>query len=111
MYAVIQTGGKQYRVQPGDTVLVEKLSGDAGDSVEFDRVLLVSGDDSVLVGKPWVDRARVTGEIVEHRRGEKLIVYKFKRRKDYRRKTGHRQDYSAVKIGEVILPEGENNGA
>lgn len=102
MYAVIETGGKQYRVQPGDTVVVEKLTGDAGDSIEFDQVLLVATDDSVAVGRPLVDGAKVTGEIVEHGLGDKLIVYKFKRRKDYRRKTGHRQQYTAVKIADVV---------
>ena len=104
MYAVIKTGGKQYRVRAGDTVLVEKLDGAVGDSVAFDEVLLVSGDDSVAVGKPILDGARVTGEIVAQTRGEKLIVYKFKRRKDYRRRNGHRQNYTAVKINDVVAP-------
>jgi large subunit ribosomal protein L21 len=102
MYAVIQTGGKQYRVQPGDMVVVEKLTGDAGDSIEFDQVLLVADEESVAVGRPLVEGARVTGEIVEHGLGDKLIVYKFKRRKDYRRKNGHRQQYTAVKIADVV---------
>jgi len=101
MYAVIQTGGKQYKVQPGDTVYLEKLPGHAGDSVEFDEVLLVADDQQVAVGRPHVDGAKVTGQIVEHGRGDKLIVYKFKRRKNYRRKTGHRQAYTAVKISTV----------
>jgi large subunit ribosomal protein L21 len=104
MYAVIQTGGKQYRVQPGDTVMIEKLPGDIGDAVEFSEVLLLSGDDDVSVGRPLVGGAKVTGEIVEHGRGKKLIVYKFRRRKDYRRKNGHRQDFTAVKINEVVKP-------
>lgn len=104
MYAVIQTGGKQYRVRAGETVLVEKLDGAVGDSVEFSEVLLLSGDASVAVGKPLLDGARVTGEIVEQTRGKKLVVYKFKRRKDYRRRNGHRQHYTAVKISEVLAP-------
>ena len=104
MYAVIQTGGKQYRVRAGDTVLVEKLDGAVGDAVQFDEVLLVSGDDAVSVGKPMLDGAKVTGEIVEQTLGKKLIVYKFKRRKDYRRRNGHRQKYTAVKINEVVAP-------
>lgn len=104
MYAVIKTGGKQYRVAPGDTVFVEKLPGSAGDAVEFDQVLLISTDEAVAVGRPVIDGARVTGQIVEHNRGEKLVVYKFKRRKDYRRRNGHRQDYTAVRIGEVVAP-------
>ena len=101
MYAVIQTGGKQYRVQPGDTVYLEKLAGEPGDAIEFDEVLLVADDQQVAVGRPHVEGARVTGEIVEQGRGDKLIVYKFRHRKNYRRKTGHRQAYTAVKINAV----------
>jgi large subunit ribosomal protein L21 len=104
MYAVIETGGKQYRVQPGDTVVVEKLPGTAGDAVEFDQVLLLSDDENVAVGRPLIDGARVTGQIVEQGRDSKVIVYKFKRRKDYRRKYGHRQSFTAVKINDVVTP-------
>ena len=102
MYAVIETGGKQYRVEPGDTVVVETLPGESGDAVEFDRVLLISDDESVAVGRPVIEGARVTGQIVEHGLGEKLTVYKFKRRKNYRKRNGHRQQYTAVKINEVV---------
>ena len=103
MYAVIQTGGKQYRVEPGKTVVVEKLDGDKGTDVVFDQVLLVSSGDggSVSIGKPTVSGAKVTGSIVEQGRGEKLVVFKFRRRKNYVRKNGHRQDYTAVKIAEI----------
>jgi large subunit ribosomal protein L21 len=102
MYAVIQTGGKQYRVEPGQTVVVEKLPGNAGDKVAFDDVLLVSsGDGSVSVGKPTLAGAKVTGEIVEHTLGEKLTVFKFRLRKNYVRKTGHRQELTAVKIAAI----------
>jgi large subunit ribosomal protein L21 len=103
MYAVIQTGGKQYRVEPGKTVVVEKLDGDEGAAVVFDQVLLVSSGDggSVSIGKPIVAGAKVTGSIVEQGRGEKLVVFKFRRRKNYVRKNGHRQDYTAVKIAEI----------
>ncbi len=103
MYAVIQTGGKQYRVEPGKTVVVEKLTGDAGAQVVFDQVLLVSSGDggSVTIGKPVVAGANVTGEIVEQGRGDKLVVFKFRRRKNYVRKNGHRQDYTAVKIAAI----------
>ena len=101
MYAVIQTGGKQYKVQPGETVYLEKLPGTAGDAIEFDEVLLVADDEQVAVGRPLIEGAKVSGEIVEQGRGKKLIVYKFKRRKNYRRKNGHRQDYTAVKISAV----------
>ena len=103
MYAVIQTGGKQYRVEPGKTVVVETLAGDKGAAVVFDHVLLVSSGDggSVTVGKPTVAGAKVTGEIVEQGRGEKLVVFKFRRRKNYVRKNGHRQNYTAVKISAI----------
>lgn len=102
MYAVIETGGKQYRVEPGDTVRVESLPGEMGDAIAFDRVLLISDDESVAVGRPVIEGARVTGEIVEHGLGEKLTVYKFKRRKNQRKRNGHRQQYTAVKINEVV---------
>ena len=103
MYAVIQTGGKQYRVEPGKTVLVEKLDGDKGTQVVFDQVLLVSSGDggSVTVGKPTVSGAKVTGEIVEQTRGDKLVVFKFRRRKNYVRRNGHRQDLTVVKVAEI----------
>ena len=104
MYAVIESGGKQYRVEPGDTVVVEKLPGSKGDSVEFNQVLLLSDDENVAVGRPNVDGAKVTGQIVEQGRDSKVIVYKFKRRKDYRRKYGHRQSFTAVKIEDVVVP-------
>lgn len=101
MYAVIESGGKQYRVAEGDTVYLEKLAGDVGDTVEFDRVLLLSSDEAVAVGRPVVEGAKVTGEIVEQGRDRKVIVFKLKRRKDYRRKNGHRQAFTAVKISSV----------
>jgi large subunit ribosomal protein L21 len=103
MYAVIQTGGKQYRVEPGQTVMVETLAGDKGAQVVFDQVLMVSSGDggNVTVGKPLVAGAKVTGQIVEQGRGDKLVVFKFRRRKNYVRRNGHRQDYTAVKIAEI----------
>lgn len=104
MYAVIESGGKQYRVQPGDTVVLEKLPGSPGDKISFDKVLLVSSDDSVAIGRPVVDGALVAGEIVEQGRGEKLTVYKFKRRKNQRKRNGHRQAYTAVAIKTVTGP-------
>src|SRR3954471_20391765 len=98
MYAVISTGGKQYRVEPGKTVVVEKLAGDAGAPVVFDQVLLVSSGDggNVASGTQPVAGAKVTGEIVEQARGEKRVVSKFRRPKNYVRRNGHRQDYTAV---------------
>jgi len=104
MYAVIETGGKQYRVEQGQTLIVEKLEGSQGDTVEFDQVLLLSTDDAVAVGRPTVEGAKVTAEIVGQVRGPKLVVYKFKRRKDYRRRTGHRQFLTSVKINDVVAP-------
>lgn len=103
MYAVIQTGGKQYRVEPGKTVVVEKLAGEAGAQIVFDQVLLVSSGDgaSVTVGKPTVAGAKVTAEIVEQTRGDKLVVFKFRRRKNYVRRNGHRQDLTVVKVAEI----------
>ena len=98
MYAVIETGGKQYRVAEGDTLYVEKLDGDVGDTVSFDRVLLVADGENVNIGRPVVSGAEVTGEIVGHGRDKKVIVFKFKRRKDYRRRNGHRQAFTAVRI-------------
>ena len=103
MYAVIQTGGKQYRVEPGKTVMVEKLEGDKGAQITFDQVLLVSSGDggTVTVGKPLVSGATVTGEIAEQTRGDRLVVFKFRLRKNYVRRNGHRQDLTAVKIAAI----------
>ena len=97
MYAVIETGGKQYRVQEGDIINVEKLNVEAGDVVTFDRVLLVSDGKEVKVGTPYVDQA-VTGTVVENGKGKKVIIFKYKAKKDYRKKQGHRQPYTMVKI-------------
>jgi large subunit ribosomal protein L21 len=103
MYAVIQTGGKQYRAEPGKTIQVEKLPGDAGTQVVFDQVLLVSSGDggSITIGKPMVAGAKVTGEIVAQERGDKLVVFKFRLRKNYVRRNGHRQDLTRVKIAAI----------
>jgi large subunit ribosomal protein L21 len=99
-YAIIRTGGKQFRVAEGQTVRVPSLDKRAGDTVEFD-VLVVGGDNETKVGAPVVDGARVAGTVVEHGRGDKIIVFKFKRRKQYKRTQGHRQDYTAVKIDTI----------
>ena len=103
MYAVISTGGKQYRAEPGKTLMVEKLAGDKGTKVVFDQVLLVSSGDGakVTIGKPLVAGAKVTAEIVEQTRGDKLVVFKFRLRKNYVRRNGHRQDLTAVKIAAI----------
>jgi large subunit ribosomal protein L21 len=100
MYAVIESGGKQYRVEPGETIHVEKLEGDVGANVELGRVLAVVNDGSVKTG-PDVSGTRLSGAIVGHGRGDKVIVFKFKRKKQYKRTIGHRQAYTAVKIGEI----------
>jgi len=102
MFAVIQTGGKQYRVAQGDRLRVEKLQGDVGAAVTFDKVLLVGGE-SVKVGNPLVSGAKVSAEIVAQGRDKKIIVFKFRRRKNYRRKQGHRQPYTELKITGVSV--------
>jgi large subunit ribosomal protein L21 len=97
MYAVIRTGGKQYRVSEGQTLRVEKLPGSAGDKVTFGEVLLVGGD-TPKIGQPLVKGASVSAEIKAQDRGPKIVIFKFRRRKNYRRKTGHRQPYTELKI-------------
>jgi len=94
MFAIIETGGKQYKVSPDDIIKVEKLAGAAGDTITFDRVLMVDGK----VGKPMLAGASVTGTVLEQGRGEKLIVFKKRRRQNSRRKNGHRQDLTVVRI-------------
>jgi large subunit ribosomal protein L21 len=101
MYAVIETGGKQYRVAPGQTIDVDTLAGEVGTAVEFERVLAVSNDNGLTVGKA-VSAARVRGKITEHGRGDKILVFKFKRKKQYKRTIGHRQDYTRVQVEEIL---------
>ena len=102
MYAVIESGGKQYRVSPGDVVKLEKIDVPVGEEVVFEQVLLVKNDQTI-VGNPLVAGAKVLGEVVEQGKGKKIIVFKYKRRKGYRKKRGHRQLYTAVKIKEIKL--------
>jgi large subunit ribosomal protein L21 len=101
MYAVVRTGGKQVRVAPGDAVRVEKLDGAVGDRVELEEVLLVGGEGDARIGTPLVDGAKVLGTITAQGRGEKITVFKMKRRKGYRRKAGHRQFYTEVRVDEI----------
>jgi large subunit ribosomal protein L21 len=101
MYAVVATGGKQYRVQEGDTLRIEKIAGEVGSDVAFDQVLMVSDGDDVKIGQPVLENAVVNGTIVEQGKGRKILVFKYKRRKRYRRKQGHRQLFTAVKIGTI----------
>ena len=98
MYAVIQTGGKQYRVEEGSTLKIEKLELGTGDSVEFDNVLMVQSDNAVKVGQPYVEGGKVTAEVVSQGRHKKVKIIKFKRRKHHMKQMGHRQYYTEVKI-------------
>lgn len=102
MYAVIKTGGKQYRVKPDDVIEIERIPGAAGDTVEFTSVLMVAGDSGIEVGAPLVAGATVAGELVGQTRGPRIIVFKKKRRKHYRRRNGHRQDLSEVRITDIL---------
>jgi len=102
MYAVIRTGGKQYRVTPEDVIVIEKITGDEGSIVEFADVLMVGGDGAPQVGAPTVTGASVAGEVVTQGRGDKILVFKKKRRKNYRRKRGHRQELTTVRITEIL---------
>jgi large subunit ribosomal protein L21 len=101
MYAVLETGSKQYRVSTGDTLEVERLAVEAGQLVTFDRVLLVNNDGKLSVGSPTVASASVTADVVEHIRGEKKVTFKMKRRKGYHKTIGHRQELTVVKIKEI----------
>jgi large subunit ribosomal protein L21 len=101
MYAVVRTGGKQVRVAPGKAVRVECLPGAVGESVAFDEVLMVGGEGEPRLGRPLVSGARVVGTIVRHGRGPKIVIFKSKRRKNYRRKQGHRQDFTEVRVESI----------
>ncbi len=101
MYALIETGGKQYKVAVGETIDVELLQANAGDKVELDRVLMVSDGDQVQVGRPVLDQARVLATVVDHVRGPKVIIFKYRAKERYRHKTGHRQNYTRLHIDEI----------
>jgi large subunit ribosomal protein L21 len=103
MYAVIETGGKQYRVAPGDLVKVETLPGEPGSSVEFNKVVAVHNDEGQLLAGGDLSGAKVTGTITGHGRGAKVLVFKFKRKKQYKRTIGHRQNHTVVKVGEIVV--------
>ncbi len=105
MYAIIETGGKQYRVEPQDSVEVELLNHPVGESIDFSLVLMVCDGEKIHVGKPHVQGALVRGKLVENIKGEKLISFKYKKRKNQRRKKGHRQQYSQVIISDIALPQ------
>ena len=102
MFAVIKTGGKQYRVTGGQEITVEKLAGDAGAKLEFAEVLMIGDGDKINIGAPMISGAKVIGEVVEHNRAAKVTAYKQKPRNTYRRKLGHRQHQTVVKITEIL---------
>ena len=106
MYAVVRTGGKQYRVSRNDVITVEKLGGEVGETVELDEVLAMDRGEGPTIGEPLVEGARVTAEVVDQTKGAKVVVFKKKRRKNYRRRRGHRQPVTVLRIGH-ILAEGE----
>ena len=101
MYAIIQTGGKQYRVSEGDVLSIEKLPVAEGDEVVFDQVLTVVADGDVKIGKPVLEGAKVTAKVVEHGKGKKILVFKYKAKSNYRKRQGHRQPYTKVEISKI----------
>ena len=101
MYAVLETGGKQYRVQSGDKLIVERLDVKAGQPVTFERVLMVNNDGDLQIGTPTVDSATVVADVLEHKRGPKILTYKMRRRKGYRKTIGHRQEQTVVQVKEI----------
>ena len=103
MYAVIKTGGKQHRVSEGDVISIERIPGEKGDSVPFDQVLMVGKEGDVRIGRPIVEGAKVVGEILAQIQGDKITVFKTKKRKGYRKKTGHRQQLTSLKIREISM--------
>src|ERR1700736_3989680 len=108
MFAIVATSGKQFRVARGDRIVVDRVSANVGETVRLDSVLLVGGDGGPMVGTPFVSGAAVEGTVVSHRSGDKIIVFKFEARKRKRRKTGHRQQLSELRIGAIQAPEGKS---
>jgi len=103
MYAIIETGGKQYRVQEGDVFFIEKLNAAEGESITFDKILAVSDDKSLNVGKPYVENAKVDATVLAQGKAKKVIIFKYKAKKDYRKKQGHRQPFTKVKIEKINI--------
>ena len=103
MYAVIETGGKQYKVQEGDTIFVEKIKAEEGDKIDFSKVLVVANDDNLTVGKPYVEGVKVEGTVLEQGKARKVVVFKYKPKKNYKRKQGHRQPYTKVKVDKILV--------
>lgn len=111
MYAVVDSGGKQYRVEAGETLVIDRLNAEAGASVTFDRVLLIGDEDGVTVGTPTVAGASVRGTVVAHGRGPKVIVFRFRPKAHYRRRTGHRSELTQVRIDEIATASGRSKAA
>ena len=105
MYAIIETGAKQYKVKAGDTLRIEKIDAAVESAIEFDKVLWLDDGTNMTLGQPYIESARVIATVVSHGRGEKIKVLKFKRRKNYLRQQGHRQDYTEVKINDVVAKQ------
>ncbi len=103
MYAVIKTGGKQHRVSEGDVIAIEKINGDKGASIVFDQVLMVEKEGDIRIGRPVVEGAKVVGEILAQTQGDKITIFKMKKRKGYHKKTGHRQQLTSMKIREISI--------
>ena len=103
MYAIIRTGGKQFRAEPGKTLRIPSMETEPGETVKFEDVLLGADGDSIKIGTPGVSGASVTAEVVRHGKGEKIVIFKHKRRKNYRRKQGHRQKFTEVRVSEINL--------
>ena len=102
-YAIIRTGGKQFRVEPGQTIRIPSTQGEAGDAITFDEVILGADGSDIRTGMPMLSGASVSGEIVKHGRDKKIVVFKMKRRKNYAKKQGHRQGFTEVRIGDITL--------
>ncbi len=102
MYAIIETGGKQYKVQEGDVVFVEKLNAETGDAVNFEKVLLMSTDSGLTPGKPFIEGAKVEGTVLAQGKSKKIVVFKYKAKKNIRKKQGHRQPFTKVQIDKIV---------
>ncbi len=103
MYAIIETGGKQYRVEEGETIFIEKVKAADGEVVAFEKVLMISGDEGLTVGRPYIENAKVEATILKTGKQKKVIIFKYKAKKDYRKKQGHRQPFTQVKIDKISL--------
>ena len=102
MFAIVETGGKQYKVQPGARIVVEKIDGQPGETVELDRVLMIAGDGPVQVGTPSIDGAKVRAFVIDQSRAKKVIVFKYKAKSNYRRRNGHRQSQTRLRVTEIV---------